>query len=293
MGHFVYLVNSDVSSNNTTREALEGVRHVELEGARGVCPLPWICCFRTNDLAPCTLVSENGSKHDLQIPVISVEKAVGNLMASLPRFERLVGDAGVAREYWQHAVEAIKSLPYRFITLNVADFIFLDPGNAKTLENGFSSQADPLAGSDDLFEYHKGVHPRSLAELNGPPPNRRKRNAAYERSNHNACVLFCPRYIAAADPDLMFVRMFSQQMQNAEKGVPGCMFHVGQFYLHGRGTTKNIEEGLRWCTKAGEAGWVESARFLSFLYGNGGLGVPIDSDKAAYWKSIVEKGNGA
>jgi TPR repeat protein len=86
--------------------------------------------------------------------------------------------------------------------------------------------------------------------------------------------------------------MFTQQMQNAEKGIPGCMFQVGQFYLHGRGTTKNVEEGLRWCTKAAEAGDAESARFLSFLYGSGGLGVPINRDKAAYWKSVVEKGNG-
>lgn len=293
MGHFAYLINSDVSSNNTTREALDRVRHISLEGARGVYPLPWICCFRVTDLAPYTLVSERGSKFDLQIPVIPVEKAVENLKASLARYERLVGDKEFAREYWQNAIEIIKGLPYRFITLNITDFIYLDPANAKTFVSGFSGQADPLSGSDDLFEYYREVQPLSLAEFNRPSPEKRKRNAGYEQSNHNSCVLFCPPYIAATDPALMFGRLFTQQMQNAEKGIPGCMFQVGQFYLHGRGTTKNVEEGLRWCTKAAEAGDAESARFLAFLYGKGGLGVPIDRDKATYWESIVGKGKGA
>jgi Sel1 repeat len=293
MSHFAYLINSDVSSNNTTREALDRVRHISLEGARGVYPLPWICCFRASDLASHTIVSEQGSKYDLQIPITSIEKAVENLKASLPRYERLVGDTGIAHEYWQDAIEAIKGLPYRFITLNITDFIFLDPENAKAFTSGFSSQSDPLSGLDELFEYHKGVHALSLAEFNGPPPVKRKRNAEYELRNHNSCVLFCPRYIADTDPALMFERMFSQQMQNAEKGIPGCMFQVGQFYLHGRGTAKNVEEGLRWCIKAAEAGDTGSARFLSFLYGSGGLGVPNDKDKAAYWKSVVERSNGA
>jgi hypothetical protein len=292
MGHFAYLINSDVSSNNTTREALDQVRHISLEAARGVYPLPWICCFRVTDLAPHIVVSERGSRFDLQIPVTPVEKAVENLKASLGRYERLVGDKEVAHEYWQNAVEVIKSLPYRFITLNITDFIFLDPRNAQTFVSGFSAQADPLSGSDDLFEFHTGVQPLSLADFNRPPPEKRKRNAEYELSKHNSCVLFCTPYIAAADPVLMFERMFTQQMQNAEKGIPGCMFQVGQFYLHGRGTKKNVEEGLRWCTKAAEAGDAQSARFLSFLYGGGGLGVSIDKDKAAYWKSVLEKCNG-
>ena len=293
MGHFAYLINTEISTNTTTTEALDGGQHISLEGGRGVCPLPWICCFRTNDLAPYTLVAENGAKFDIQIPVTSVEQAVENIKQSLPRYERLVGDTSLAREYWQHAVDGIKVLPYRFITLNIADFILLDPGNAEAFVNGFSVQGDALSGSDDLFEYCKGIRPRSLAEFNGRPPEKHERDADYEQSIHNSSVLFSPRYLTEADPALTFARLFNQQLQNAESGIPGCMFQVGQFYLHGRGTTKNVEEGIRWCTRAAEEGWGESARFLAYLYGNGGLGVRKNKEKATYWKAVVEMGSKA
>jgi len=293
MGHFAYLINSDVSSNNTTREALEGVRHVSLEGARGIYPLPWICCFRKDDLAPHTIVSQRGAKFDIQVPVTSVEKALENISASRPRYERLVGDAGVAHEYWRDALEAIQTLPYRFITLNITDFIFLDPNNIKTFASGLSSRADPLSGSDDLFQYNRGVRPRPLSEFNRAPPGKGERNLEFERSNHNSRVLFARRYVAAADPASMLERMFKQQMENAEKGVAGCMFQVGQLYMHGRGTAQNTEEGLRWCTKAADAGLAASARFLAYLHDSGSFGIPVDKKKAAYWKGVAEKSNGA
>lgn len=268
MGHFAYLINSDAASNNTSHEILDAIRHVSFEGPRYVYPLAWICCFRTNDLNPYTVVFKKGSKCDLQVPVTSVERAIENLSASLPRYERLIGDEQTAREFWQESIDAIKTLPLRYITLRIDDLISLDSNNAKSFVQAFSSPSDPLSGSDELFEYEAGVSPK--------------------RSKQNARVLDCPAYDAATDPYVMHAKMFKHCKAGAEQGVPGHMFNLGLLYLKGHGTEKNIEEGLRWCTNASKAGWEQAATLLYSVHNTGGYGVPIDKEKAAYWERIIE-----
>lgn len=282
MGSFAYLINSDVPGNGASRSTLKGKPHAVIEGPRTLVPLPWVCCFRSADLAP----SKAGPGPGLRLPATSVKAAIENLNASLPRYERMVKDVAVAREYWQQAVDALKALPHPYIALDVSDLAYLDPDGFPALfASAFSAAADGLSGSDELFGYAHGVPPRALAEFMKAPPDARSRDADFERRNHNACILRCPEYIATDFKQ----DVFQAVKTNAERGQAQAMFMLGRYYLDGYGTVANTEEGLRWCGKAAEAGYKAAAGFLSGVYQKGLSGVKADKVMAARWMEFSKK----
>lgn len=82
--------------------------------------------------------------------------------------------------------------------------------------------------------------------------------------------------------------IFTLTREKAEKGSVEAMHNLGAYYLKGMGTAANVQEGVKWFTKAAEAGRKESQLILSQLYERGAYGVPRDSKKAAYWKKMHE-----
>ncbi len=76
-------------------------------------------------------------------------------------------------------------------------------------------------------------------------------------------------------------KAFSLFMKAAALGYTASYFAVGACYLYGMGTEKDIDEGIRWYTKAAEEAYdVEAQRELGdiFLFGNDE--VPIDDKEA-------------
>lgn len=264
MGAFAYLINTEIRSNDTSPETLDGIEHVSLEGPRYVHPLAWICCFRTSDLAPCTIASDGGPALDLRVPVTSVEDAVANLTASLPRYERLVGDKETAREHWQEAIESIRSLPHRYVTLNVAGFDLREPTQAGQFVRAFASPSDPLSGSDELFEYEHGVAP--------------------DRSTHNARVLHSQAHVTRVASPLEEQREFESLQAMAAMEGAAHKFKLGLAFLEGKGTPRDVETGLRWIFRAAMRDMKQALALLRDIRKNGRYrDIPVDKAMAAHW----------
>ena len=83
--------------------------------------------------------------------------------------------------------------------------------------------------------------------------------------------------------------IFILTKEKAENGSVEAMHNLGAYYLKGMGTAANAQEGLKWFTKAAEAGRKESQLLLSQLYEKGAYGVAQDSKRAAYWKKMHER----
>jgi TPR repeat protein len=75
----------------------------------------------------------------------------------------------------------------------------------------------------------------------------------------------------------------------AEDGDTKAMNNLGAYYIQGFGTKPDVQQGLEWLTKAGEAGVKQSQYTLMQLYEKGGYGVEADVKKAAYWKAKFAK----
>jgi len=75
----------------------------------------------------------------------------------------------------------------------------------------------------------------------------------------------------------------------AERGEVESMYDLGFMLLLGEGGPANVPEGLDWLEKAGELGSESAFRLLDDCYGNGYCGVPVDLEKAAYWRSQIKE----
>lgn len=82
--------------------------------------------------------------------------------------------------------------------------------------------------------------------------------------------------------------IFILTREKAEKGSVEAMHNLGVYYLKGMGTAANVDEGVKWFTKAAETGHKESQLILSQLYEKGAYGVQQNPEKAAYWRKMHE-----
>ena len=89
--------------------------------------IPWLLCFRQDDLKPVQLrldefddeeEDEDAEPIMLGLPCTTVGKALERLRASLPVFEQLSGDSHIARMYWQHACNVLEALPLPYLALD-------------------------------------------------------------------------------------------------------------------------------------------------------------------------------
>ena len=169
MSNRAYLLNSKILTNDYVRlnelSKKHGVVYDEAAQAANRLPLPWLCCFRQSDLRPYTVCYEDSDGNEVRetcrIPCISLGNAVRNLKASLPLYEKIVGDARIAREYWQDAVTALELLPLPFLTLYAEEVI----------DGAYAEFAAALSGNEDAIPhllifcgYSRGSLPFTLGE---------------------------------------------------------------------------------------------------------------------------------
>jgi len=108
------------------------------------------------------------------------------------------------------------------------------------------------------------------------------------KMDDDLCDKWLKRAVALGNEDAK-KSLFYLTSKMAEKGHTEAMHSLGGYYLMGMGTTADVDKGLEWLTKAAEAGVKQSQLILSQLYEKGAYGVPVDSKKAAYWKSKYSK----
>jgi TPR repeat protein len=71
-------------------------------------------------------------------------------------------------------------------------------------------------------------------------------------------------------------------LEGARLGNTECCLHLGNCYVHGCGTEKNLSEGFKWCKKAAEKGHARGMRYCADCYANG-EGVERSLEQAIYW----------
>ena len=166
-----YLLSTTVLSvyDEELRKAAQEQRAtvVEVAEANYVVPLPWLACFRPRDLRPCT-VNWSSQSVSIMVPCVELPTAVENLLAALPLFERLTGEAKYAKEYWQSAVRQMLSLQLPFVTLDVSEMLMnVEP---QTFNASMTSMLDQTEDALDVmrqffFQYHLDVLPYEHKEF--------------------------------------------------------------------------------------------------------------------------------
>jgi hypothetical protein len=90
-------------------------------------PLIWLCCFRQSDLLPGVVIYQNPDgterRREIQLPCASREIALENIKQSFPVIEAIIGDAALAREYWQDALLGIRCLRLPYLTMYVDEIV--------------------------------------------------------------------------------------------------------------------------------------------------------------------------
>ncbi len=98
------------------------------------------------------------------------------------------------------------------------------------------------------------------------------------------CTYWLQRAAAQGYPPAR-VNIFRLTQEMADSGDLQALHNLGAYYLQGYGTERNSDEGLRLITQAAEAGVANSQRVLVQIYEQGAFGIPVDADKAAYWRA--------
>lgn len=81
-------------------------------------------------------------------------------------------------------------------------------------------------------------------------------------------------------------RAFQMMKTVAESGRHvDAIFNLGMFHIRGIGTDVNVGEGIKWLTKAAEAGDDQAAYNVAIFYHDGKI-VERDLHKALYWYKV-------
>lgn len=78
----------------------------------------------------------------------------------------------------------------------------------------------------------------------------------------------------------------SEILTLAEQGDAQAQFVLGNLYRDGQGVEKNLEETVRWWTKAAELGNVDAQFALGNIF-SGGFGIPRDYVQSFMWFDIA------
>ena len=173
MANRACLINADMPglpphlrASGTGREGAQTLRVAE---AANRLPLPWMLCFRTEDLLPAEVRLQVGpgkfSTVSLKLPCTTVAVARERLQQALPIYAAIIGDAALAEDYWRRACEALSDLPLPWLTIDPIEVLCLNDfeEDARTLAESLSGDASALPGLKWLSGYDDGFSPYGVA----------------------------------------------------------------------------------------------------------------------------------
>jgi len=170
MANRPYLLNTLTLANDPyalrTNEVAPGNDYLEADGPSYRIPVPWLCCFRPDDLKPVVIETEedenNPSGSSVQyMPSTTVARAIHHLEQSLPLFEMIAGDSTIAHAYWSRALAFLRSLPLPFLALDpgeILDMTDREEGLA-TLTRALAGSSDAIAALKEFSGYEEGALP--------------------------------------------------------------------------------------------------------------------------------------
>jgi hypothetical protein len=113
-------------------------------------PIPWLCCFRQQDLRTAIipmdaddsafdepavtstqvpLAPSRPASEELPIPCTSVAQALLNLEQARPLMVEIAGNADIARDYYDEMVYYLKALPLPYLTMDPLEVVFMSDPN--------------------------------------------------------------------------------------------------------------------------------------------------------------------
>lgn len=109
---------------------------------------------------------------------------------------------------------------------------------------------------------------------------------AKDRQNEEMCIENAVAIIAENKTNIDRTGTFSLCLKAAKNDNPMVWYFVGYMQLNSVGAKANLDEGIRWLTKAGESG-IASAQYelAEYYLTGGGVKQKIDMEKAIYWLS--------
>lgn len=156
MANAAHLLNTPFLVSDPYRFRDEGGHdYLDIGGTPCKLALPWLCCFRQQDLKTVVLQSEDDRGNPLairlRVPSTSVSQAIRNLEQALPLFEQVTGETSLARRYWEEALAFLRVLPLPWLTFDALEILGMFD----------------LEGSEDDFVQALGVNARALPYLKG------------------------------------------------------------------------------------------------------------------------------
>ena len=153
MANTAYLLNT-VSPASTLLQGEAGPANLWTTGPVYKIPVPWLCCFRPEDLHPVVVPLEDGDGNavatTIRLPRTTVAQAVKNLEQALPLFEQITGEKSIAHEYWRAAVADVRALPLPWLALDPIEIVAMFD-----LEGSLDDLALALAGDSSALPYLK------------------------------------------------------------------------------------------------------------------------------------------
>jgi hypothetical protein len=151
-----------------------GNDYVEVAEAAYRIPVPWLCCFRQENLKPIK-VRLSARSLDLQLPFCTRIAAIQNLERALPIFEHITGEQALARKFWHHAYRRVQEFPLPYVTIDPIEVMLMtDPeGDMRRLSAALSGTAEAITHLKYLSGYEDGILPYApdiLYAVSGPKP---------------------------------------------------------------------------------------------------------------------------
>lgn len=135
MANRTYLLNTAILGSDPyllrAKLAESGNDYVEVAEASYRIPIPWLCCFRKEDMRPVTVPVQNWetgaeTSEVVALPCTTVKQALLNLTRAAPLFESIAGDARIGRAYWLDAVAGLRGLPLPYLTMDPIEVMYMD-----------------------------------------------------------------------------------------------------------------------------------------------------------------------
>ena len=242
-----------------------GMDFVEVAEAAYKIPVPWLLCFKPEDIRPVSVRFEEEDDEDeddedneadeadnepsartveVGLPCTSVKQALQNMEQARPIFEAIVGDSKLARTFWQNAMSYLQVMPLPYLTVNPLEVMFMtDPlpyaQQMRIALGGGKAAVDSLV---DLSCYEKGVRPLPLDVLYAVPGGDRNDprlqncvalDIGYGNDWHNCAAsegvqrakLPLPILSPAAAPNLYTLLEEAQQV--AKTHIKSARLHLG------------------------------------------------------------------
>jgi len=160
------------------RRAHSGQDYLQVEGPEDRLPIPWLCCFREEDLKAVDVPLGDGTRATRRLASTTVAQAILNLERALPQFVRVTGEGRLARRYWEDAVAWLRALPLPCLMLNHLGLAQLadDAGEAQLVRT-LAGNAGAVPDLRAVAGYRPGLPPYApdvVRSVTGPYHDKRR-----------------------------------------------------------------------------------------------------------------------